>query len=445
MSGPVALGLGDDPLRPHLREAQRLMLRGALVVGVGLLPVLAWMSFAPLASAVVAQAAVKVDLNRRPIQHAEGGTVVEVMVRDGQHVRQGEPLLKLGDVSVAADKNRLNFRVRAEQASLARFDAEYRLAAGITFPPDVAEAANKDARLAELMLKERSLFGARRDALQGQTALLRSQRERVLQEIAALGAQVAQASESMKFQMAELDTNRRLLKDGFISATRISQLEATVADYGVKIEERRSELARAEQRIVDTDLRIRALESDYRQQASDQQKVVSARLSEIEQELRKSDDAAARQVIVAPASGVVIDLKFNAPGAVIPPRETVADIVPDDTKLVTEARIRPEDINRVEPGQRADIRFTAFKYRTTQLVQGKVTYIAADRLVDRATNTAYYTVLVEANAESLRSAGELKLQAGMPAEVYITGDSRTPLQYMFEPVTQVLRRAGRER
>jgi epimerase transport system membrane fusion protein len=138
-------------------------------------------------------------------------------------------------------------------------------------------------------------------------------------------------------------------------------------------------------------------------------------------------------------------LKFNAPGAVIPPRETVADIVPDDAKLVTEARIRPEDVNRVEPGQRAEIRFTAFKYRTTQLVQGKVTYVAADRMVDRATNLPYYTVMVEADVASLKAAGDLKLQAGMPAEVYITGESRTPLEYLFEPVTQVLRRAVRER
>ena len=82
---------------------------------MGLLPVLAWLTFAPLASAVVAQAAVKVDLNRRPVQHAEGGTVREVLVRDGQHVNQGQSLLVLGDVSVDADKNRLNFRVQAER------------------------------------------------------------------------------------------------------------------------------------------------------------------------------------------------------------------------------------------------------------------------------------------------------------------------------------------
>ena len=435
----------NDPLALHVRDARRLTHWGMAVLVCGLLPAAAWMSFAPLSSAVVAQAYVKVDLNRRPVQHAEGGIVREVLVRDGQRVRQGEPLLVLGDVSVDADRNRLDHRVKTERASLARLDAEQTMARAITFPPDVIETAANDPRLAEQLAKERSLFDARRDALVGQVRLLRSQREKVAEEIVALRAQIAQASESMKFQKNDLETNRKLLKDGFISATRIAQLEGTVADYGVKIEERRAELARAEQRAVDADLRIRSLESDYRQHASDQLKVTAARLSEIEQERRKSLDASARQVITAPASGEIIDLKYSTPGSVIPPRETIADVVPDDTRLVIDARVRTEDIGRIHRGQAADIRFTAFTYRTTQLVRGKVVYVSADRLIDRATNAPYYSVLVEADPASLATAGDLKLLAGMPAEIYVKGDERTPLQYLVEPVTQVLRRAVRER
>jgi HlyD family secretion protein len=435
----------NDPLALQVRDARRLTHWGMAVLVCGLLPAAAWMSFAPLSSAVVAQAYVKVDLNRRPVQHAEGGIVREVLVRDGQRVRQGEPLLVLGDVSVDADRNRLDHRVKTERASLARLDAEQTMARAITFPPDVIETAGSDPRLAEQLAKERSLFDARRDALVGQVRLLRSQREKVAEEIVALRAQIAQASDSIKFQKSDLETNRKLLKDGFISATRIAQLEGTVADYGVKIEERRAELARAEQRTVDADLRIRSLESDYRQHASDQLKVTAARLSEIEQERRKSLDASARQVITAPASGEIIDLKYSTPGSVIPPRETIADVVPDDIRLVTDARIRTEDIGRIHRGQAADIRFTAFTYRTTQLVRGKVVYVSADRLIDRATHVPYYSVLVEADPASLATAGDLKLMAGMPAEIYIKGDERTPLQYLVEPVTQVLRRAVRER
>ncbi len=443
----AVMSLADDggaPLRAQQAEAQRLARAAAAVLVLGLAPVLAWLALAPLSDAVVAAAFVKVDLDRRPVQHAEGGTVREVLVRDGQRVQLGQPLLVLGDVSVDADMNRLTYRVAAERASLARLEAEQLLAASIAWPQEVLNAAAADARVAEQVAKEKALFAARRDSLVGQTVLLRAQHERVVQEREALRAQIAQATESMRHQKDELETHRNLLRDGFISATRIAQLEAGVADYGVKLEEKRSELARAEQRLIDNDLRIKSLEGDYRQQASDQLKVASSRLSEIQQEQRKSSDASLRQVITAPAAGEVMNLKFTSPGAVVSPREPIADIVPTDPRLMIEARIRTEDVSRVQRGQAAEIRFTAFRQRTTPLVRGSVFYVAPDRLVDRNSGQPYYTAMIEADAASLAQAGELKVQAGMPAEVYIKGQERTPLQYLAEPVTQVLRRAGRE-
>ena len=329
-----------DATALHLADGRQLSRSAAIVLVFGLVPALAWLSLAPLSSAVVAPAFVKVDLNRRPVQHAEGGIVREVRVRDGDRVRQGDTLLVLGDVSVDADMNRLTYRVNAERAGIARLDAEQAMAAAIEWPAELTRAAAADARLGEQIAKEKSLFAARRFALTSQSALLRQQREKVAQELTALNAQIAQASESMALQKVDLENNRGLLKDGFIAATRITQLEAIVADYGVKLAERRSELARAEQRLLDTDLKLRSLESEYRQQASDQWKVAASRLQEIQQELRKSSDASSRQVITAPADGEVIGLKVTAPGAVIPPRETIADIVPANPKLVIEARLR---------------------------------------------------------------------------------------------------------
>lgn len=446
--GPQAglrLNSADATLQSNLREARALTRAGMLVLLLGLLPLGGWLALAPLSSAVVAPAVVKVDLNRRPIQHAEGGIVREVRVRDGQRVAEGETLLVLGDVSVDADLNRWDYRVDAERISIARLEAEQALAAAFELPVDLLAAIERDSRLAELLKKERALFAARRDAMVGQIGLLRAQRVKVAQEATALRAQIAQAAEALSLQKQELASNRNLLKDGFISATRITQLEAQIADYAVKLEERRSELARAEQRLVDSDLRIRALESEYRQQASDQLKGTQTRLSELQQEQRKSSDAARRQVIVAPVAGEVMDLRFNTPGSVIAPREPIADIVPSTTRLVIEARVRPEDIDRIYRDQQAEIRFTAFAFRTTRLVAGKVFYVSADRLVDHSTNVPYYVVNIEADSASLAQAGDLKLLAGMPAEVYIKGEQRTPLAYLLEPLTQVMHRAGRER
>jgi HlyD family secretion protein len=426
------------------REARRLVRTGGWIIVGAVLPIALWMGLAPLSMAVVAPAVVKVDLNRRPVQHLEGGTVREVLVRDGQHVKAGEPVLILGDVRVDAERNRLDYRVQVERAALVRLEAEQRLSPDLRFPEDLLQAARSDARIEEALAKESALFRAQRQALDGGTALMRTQRERVEQEMAAVKAQIGQAQKSLELQRRDLENNRSLVGEGFISPSRISQLEATVMDYSARLEERRTELARADQRLAEIDLKIQSTRSDYVRAASDQLKAAVQRLGEVEQEQRKTEDAAKRQVVVAPADGEIIDLKFTSPGAVVGPGEAIADIVPSGTPLLVEGRVRPEDIANVHLGQRARVKFTAFKYRNSMMVAGKVTYVAADRLVDRQTGVPYYTALILADPESIAAIGDLKLQAGMPAEVYIEGSQQTALQYLIEPVTTTLRRAGRQ-
>jgi HlyD family secretion protein len=224
----------------------------------------------------------------------------------------------------------------------------------------------------------------------------------------------------------------------------VSQLEASVADYAARLEERRAELARVGQRMADIDLKIRSVRNAFAQAASDQFKMGVARLSEIEQEMRKTQDAATRQVVAAPASGEIIDLKFTSPGAVVRPGDSIAEIVPADARLMLEAHIRPEEINHVHLGQGTRIQFTALRYRGGAMVAGKVSYISADRFVDRASGQSFFNVLVEADAASLKSAGQLKLSAGMPAQVYIEGAPQTPLEYLMEPLASGIRKAGRQ-
>ena len=432
------------PVHDSGAHAGRLVRVGLFIVLGAVVPLAAWMCLAPLSMAVVAPALVKVDLNRRPVQHLEGGIVRAVLVRDGQRVNAGDPVLMLGDVSVDADRNRLDYRVNTERAALARLEAEQAMARTLAFPADLQAAAQQDERVRLAMAKETGLFEARRHSLSSEVALMQTQRQRVEQEMAALRAQISQAESSLALQRKDFEANRGLLKDGFISPARLAQIEAVVLDYASKLEERRSELARAEQRLVDADLKIKSAQNQYVQAASDQLKITAARLTEIEQEQRKSDDAASRQVVVAPASGEVIDLKFTSPGAVVRPGEPIAEIVPDDARLMVEAHIRPEDVNHVHLGQRARVKFTAFKYRSTSLVTGEVTYVSGDRLIDKASNLPYYSVLIAADAASLREAGDLRLQAGMPAEVYIEGSKQTPLQYLAEPITSTVRKAGRQ-
>ena len=126
------------------------------------------------------------------------------------------------------------------------------------------------------------------------------------------------------------------------------------------------------------------------------------------------------------------------------PGDSIAEIVPVDSRLMIEARIRPEELNHVQLEQRARIKFTAFKYRNTSMVTGKVTYVSADRLIDKGTNLPYFSVMIVADPESLSSVGQFNLQAGMPAEVYIEGTKQTALQYLLEPLSSTVRKAGRQ-
>jgi len=426
------------------RQIRRLIALGLWTVLLIVVPLAVWTGLAPLAMAVVAPAHVKVDLNRRPVQHLEGGIVRQVLVRDGQVVREGEPLLVFGDVGVDADRNRLGYRLAVERTTMERLDAEQRRAARLEFSDALKSEARRDARVQEAMAKETALFSARQHSLHSELALMKQLRQRVQQEIAALEAQGAKAQESLELQRRELDSNRDLVREGFVSQARINQIEATVADYTARLEERRSELARGHGRLIDADIKSNAIVNEYVRSASDQLKATVARVSEIEQELRKSDDATTRQVVLAPAAGAVIDLKFTSPGAVVRPGDTIAEIVPSNTALMIEAQIRPEEVNNVLVGQHARIKFTAFKYRNATMVTGKVTYVSADRFLDRVTQLPYYSVSILADPESVETVGDLKMQAGMPAEVYIDGGFQTALQYLADPVLSTLRRAARQ-
>lgn len=430
------------PVDPGLQSRRLRRIGWAVVLG-GLVPILAWMTLAPLHTAVVAPGMVKVDLNRRPVQHLEGGLVREVRVRDGQRVQAGEAVLVLGDVGVDVESNRLRLRLEAERATLARHEAEQALAARIAFPPELLRAADADPRVVQAVQREGALFEARREALASESALLRQQLEHVERESAALAAQIEQVASALAIQKRDHEAHARLRADGFISDARLAQIEALVAEHAGRLEERRGELARARQRKVDIDLRLRALRNTWLQTASDQHRVVASRIAEIEQELRRSDDTSARQVVVAPVSGEIIDLRVTSPGAVVRAGEAVAEIVPDQAALAVEARIRPEEVDHVLRGQPARVRLAGHRWRNVAMLGGEVSYVSADRLVDRATGQPYFSVQVLVPPAALEGIEGLRLQAGMPAEVYIDGPVRTPLQYLMEPLTSTMRGAAR--
>ena len=423
-----------------MSELRRLVLSGGLIMVAGASALGAWGALAPLTGAVVAPAVVKVDLNRKVVQHQEGGTVREIFVRDGDHVKAGQELIRLDDVRVDAQLDLLRTQLDAERAKAARLEAERVYAAKPKFPSSLLRNRT-NPKIAEFLAKESELFRARREALETQIAVLRRQIGETTAEEKALSEQLAAEGRALDLQKQELAANRRLLEQGYVQKTRILTLERAVAEYEARYGEHRAAAAQARQRATELELRILSLRNQYAQSAADELKDTTGRMFDLEERIRPSKDASERQRITAPIAGEIVGLRVFSAGSVVGPRDVLMEIVPAEQNLIVEARIRPEDINHVQKGSPAEVRLTAYKSRTTPLVNGKVSYVSGDRLMDADSHAAYYSVHIAVDKGSLH---ELVMSAGMPAEVYIRTDSRTVIDYLLAPVTQYLRRAMRE-
>jgi epimerase transport system membrane fusion protein len=424
-------------------EARLLIRIGLAVIAALFLGIGIWMAVTPLSGAAIAPGAVKVDMNRKILQHQEGGIIKEILVRDGSHVEAGQTLLVINDVRVDANYDLLVTQLDSEMAKASRLFAESTLDGSVSYAKELLSRV-EESRVKELMRRENAVFATRRQMLDTQIKLLKEQIEEARREAGGLGEQVEAEKRAIQWQQEELRANQQLAEKGFMSNTRLLALQRGVAEYEARLGEHRAALAQARQRSGDFELRIASLRNNYMKEAADELKEATAKTYDLRERLRPSLDASQRQKVIAPVSGEVVDLRVTTVGAVVGPREPLLDIVPVNPELIIEARVRPEDITYVKVGGDADVRLSAFKQRITPTVSGKVTYVSADSLTDSKTGATYYLTHVKLTLESLKEAGDLKLQAGMPAEVFVRTPARTPLQYLLDPLTGFLQRSFRE-
>ncbi|MFM9915187.1 MAG: HlyD family type I secretion periplasmic adaptor subunit [Rhizobacter sp.] len=418
---------------------RRLAGQGLLPVALIAAAVAAWSAAAPLAGAVVAPAQVKVELNRKTVQHQEGGIVREIRVREGQRVRAGDALLVVGDLRTDAELALHQDALRAAQARLARAGAEAAFEAAMILPP-----ALQQQQAAEHVARERALFSAHRRSLDEQVAALQEQVLQGQEQAAALVARLKAADDSAQLAASELQMNEQLVKEGFINRTRMLALQRNEADYRARVAEFRGELAAVRQRSGELGSRIAQLRNQYQGQAADELKEASGRIREVEQKLLPSSDQAERQLVRSPVDGMVMTLRVAAVGEAVAPRAPLLDVVPDQERLVVEARVRPEDIEHVKKGGAAEVRLLGFDAVAMRPLPARVTFVAPDRVSAPDGHSAWFDTTVEVDAAALRARPELRLQAGMPAELYVTTAERTTLQYLVKPLGLFASRALRE-
>jgi len=398
-----------------------------------------WASLAPVSGAVIASARIKVELERKTVQHREGGIVREIKVRNGQKVRAGDVLVIVDDVRSDAELSLLEDQQRSERIRQARVTAETTLARDF----QVAELAG-DARAAAHLARERAQFETRRRTLDEQLTALQMQIGAARAQSAALEGQVESLRESAKLAAEELALNEKLVAEGYVPRARLLPLQRSEAEARSRLGESRGELALARQRAGELQARMADARNRYQQAATEELRQSAARLREIEERLRPSKDQVERLAIRSPVDGVVMGLRVSARGDVLAAGAAIADVVPSNELLVVEARIRPQDIDHVYVDSAAKVRLAAYDARSTPLLPGRVTFVSPDRVTDSDTGEAWFAATVEVDATALENHPGIQLKAGMPAELFVTTSDRTLFEYLVEPITAFTNRALRE-
>lgn len=428
-------------------------IRGALIAGFAVMIVIlggfgAWAMTAQLAGAVLASGTVVVDSNVKKVQHATGGTVGEIRVKDGDRVAAGDLLIKLDETQVRANLQIITKQLDELAIRQARLTAERDGADTIASPASFA--ARLDApEIDNLIASERTLFESRAKARAGQKAQLRERIAQLGQEIDGLKAQAEAKDSENEFVEKELDGARQLWRQNLMPVTKFTSLQREAARLKGERAQLVSQGAQARGKISETELQILQIDQDMRAEVMRDLREAQGKDAELSERRIAAEDQLKHIEIRAPRAGVVHQLSTHTVGGVIGQGEPVMLIVPEGDALVVEAKIAPQDINNVRQGQGAYIQFTAFDQRTTPEYQGQVLRVSADLSKDAQTGTTYYVARLSltgtVDGQPVADANSLKLVPGMPAEVHIRTGERTAMTYLMKPLSDQFARAFTER
>ena len=395
----------------------------AVFAGLGV-----WSATAPLSSAALAPGVITVENYRKTVQHLEGGIVKAIHVHDGDVVDRGQVLVTLDDTQARAQFEVQRGQFFMTAAREARLIAQRDGLPAVRYPK-VLLASASDGRARDAMRVQDETFQARRHAQLGETGLYERQIEQLQAKARGLRAQLESQDRLAGSFRSELDDVESLLKDGYAEKQKARELERSLAQAQGQRGQIAADIAAAELQVAETRQKIVQLNKELRD------KLVS---------LQATLD---RTVLRTPEPGTVLSLAVHTIGAVVPPGGRLMDIVPQKERLVVEAQVSPLDVDRVRVGQSAEIRFPSFRTRDTPKIEGRLVSLSADRITDEKEKAAYYLARVEVSPQGLKDLASLHLDLvpGMPAEVLIRTGSRTPLQYLLDPLRNAVARSFTEK
>ncbi|MBY0227612.1 MAG: HlyD family type I secretion periplasmic adaptor subunit [Hyphomicrobium sp.] len=422
------------------------------MIGIGILLLggsafCAWAVLAPLDGAVVTSGSFVATGQNKRIQHLEGGIISDVLVEEGAIVEGGQPLVKLDDTAARTKLRRLIIRQYRQEAVKARLEAQIQESAYKV--PDSLAAVKADLDVQEIVRRQIVELDVKRQKTAAQVEVFRKEIASLQESISGYHAQANATQSRLQLFGEELKGKKDLLDRQLARRTEVLSLKRAEAGLAGELGEllartadAREKVARAEQQI--SEVRSAALEASVTELRQ-----VESELDDLHEQIQAATDILNRTVIRAPVKGVVVRLYSHTIGGVIGPGASILDIVPLDDELIIEARVRPSEITQIEEGQNALVRLTALNQRVTPAIEGRVTYLSADKVKQdgKTDSQAQDTYLLRVSLDTkdrLAKVPDFKPLPGMPAEVFVTTGERTFFQYIIRPVADSFSRAFRE-
>jgi HlyD family secretion protein len=435
--------IGSEP-----KGAQR-SIRLHLIVGLAVVAVLAgglggWASSQEISGALIAPGQIVVESNVKKVQHPTGGVVGEVRAHDGDLVKAGDIVVRLDDTVTKANLAIVTKNLDAAMARAARLEAEQRGLDKLKFPPQLMNRAS-DPDVANVMASESKLFDVRVNGRVGQKAQLHERIAQLKEEIDGLTAQETAKNQETALVEKELTGVRQLYDQHLVQISRLTTLERDAARLNGERAQYVASRAQAKGKITETELQIIQVDKDMVSEVSKDLRETNDKIGELIERKVTAEDQLRRVDIRAPQDGVVEQSTVHTVGGVINAGDAIMLIVPQTDDLQVEAKVNPQDIDKLQVGQKTLLRLSAFNQRTTPELNGIVSRVSPDVTTDQRTGQSYYTIRVSMPPEEIARLGDAKLIPGMPAEAFVQTGDRTMFSYLMKPLNDQLMRAFREK
>jgi protease secretion system membrane fusion protein len=409
----------------------------------GLAVVLAWAIWAPIDEGVPAQGLVTLDTKRKTIQHLQGGIVKEVLVREGDTVKEGQVLMTLEQAVVRANLESVRQHYQALRAAESRLLAEQQGLPKINWHPDL-HSARSDALVAQHQLIQEQLFASRRSSLQASLAALAE--SLAGQEALQLGSQrmLNERRTQLRLVQEELTNIQDLVKEGYMPRNKELELNRNQAEVSSVIADIESNSQRLSRSTEEVRQRMKVTRLEYQKEIENQLAEIRREVQADAEKLTAVTQDMERTDIRSPAAGQVVGLSVQTVGAVVGPGQHLMDIVPERAPLMVEARIPPHVIDRVKLGLMTDIRFSSFAHSPQLVVEGEMKSISGDLLTDTESHQSYYLARIDITDKGKQALASRAIQPGMTAEVVIRTGERSMLTYLMYPLVRRLAQSMKE-